>query len=505
MKNNYSEEQIKNVFRNLEENLPDKDVQNGSIFQIASGAEITLDYSRKSLKRINANHCQFNKAIFKAVAAVGSRFSDVRFRGCDFSASNFQYCHFDNVVFDDESFASGANFSHSVFIECTFENINIKESTFFDCQFQGCTFLSGKINSITLENSTFHNCTIQKINLAHLNLEYTQIAKVAMKDVTLPPYQVAYIIGGPSYLFTTNDDISIYTDKGDIAVIEYKKWINDLIIYYHSQHDFFPLANIMIGLSQYEEALVYIQQGIREAFDYFDFRMVKHYCKLAISCKFFSHEQLKFLYDLITDLSYQKELGAKELHSYFINIGEIRELLLNTAGDKERAEFIIKTSIDKDDLESVNELYNRINYILKDYCSEEHIDSIELRHNSPYELLITCIDTLPNLITLIPAIYGLLMVGGKALDVYQKFGEARRTHQENMLFKYEKRLKELEIMEKEQEMEAQKKTSQLNSLGIASISEIEHNIICNVLHMANNIPPEYLHYKYTKDIIKKDL
>lgn len=498
--NHYSEEQTKEAFRNLKENLPDQDVQNGLLFQIASGAEITQDYSRKSLKRINANHCRFNKSVFKAVAAVGSRFSDVRFYECDFSASNFQYCYFDNTVFARKSFASGANFSHSVFIECNFEEINIKESTFFDCQFQGCTFISGSINSITLENSTFYNCTIKKTNLAHLNLEYTQIAEILMEDVILPPYQVAYVIGGPSYLFTTKDKIFTYTDKGDVAVAEYIKLIDDLIIYYHSQYDFFPLANIMIGLSKYEEALTYIQRGIREAFDYFDFRMVKHYCKLAISCKSFSHIQLKSLYDIITELSYQKELGVKELHSYFINIGEIRELLLNTAGNKERAEFIIKTSIDKDDLESVNELYNRINHILKEHCSEEHIDSIELRHNSPYELMITCIDTVPHLMILIPAIYGLLMVGGKALDVYQRFGEVRRTHQMNALFKYEKKLKELEIMEKEQEMEAKKKISQLNLLGMASISEIEHNIICNTLQVANNIPTEYLHSKYTKDL-----
>ena len=56
-------------------------------------------------------------------------------------------------------------------------------------------------------------------------------------------------------------------------------------------------------------------------------------------------------------------------------------------------------------------------------------------------------------------------------------------------------------MEKEQEMEAKKKISQLNLLGMASISEIEHNIICNTLQVANNIPTEYLHSKYTKDLI----
>lgn len=501
MNKNYSKEKIQKSLQNLQQNLSDHDVQNGSVFQVVNGADICHDYTRNSLKRINANDCRFNKSIFKAVAAVGSKFSNVHFQQCDFSASNFQYCNFDNVYFQENSFATGANFSHSIFMECHFDSIDIRECTFFDCQFHGCTFLSSNINSITLENSLFSHCTIRDMDLAHLNLEYTQIAETSMQEIILPPYQVAYIIGGPSYLFSTNDSIFVYTDNGKISITQYKKMVEDLLIYYHLQNEFFPMANIMIGFHEYEKAQVYIQEGIREAFDYFDFRMVKHYCKLAISCDYFSHTQLKFIYDLITELSYQKELGAKELHSYFINIGEIRELLLNTSDNKERVEFVIKTDIDKDDLISVNELYNRISKILKECCSADHIDFVELRHNSPYELLITCIDTMPTLMILIPTIYSLLSTGGKVLDFWKKFEEARSAHYQNSIYEYDKRLKELEIIEKEQNIEMQKKKTQTNQSCTTAISGIEHNMICSDIYIANHIPPEYLHYKYARNFM----
>lgn len=497
----YSKEQTQKSIQNLQQNLSDHDVLNGSMFQIVNGAEICHNYTRKSLKRINANDCHFNESIFRAVAAVGSRFSGVRFRKCDFSASNFQYCYFINVYFEEKSFAVGANFSHSMFIECHFYNINVKECSFFDCQFHGCTFSLSKINSITLENSLFSHCTIQDMDLAHLNLEYTQIDETSIREVILPPYQVAYIIGGPHYLFATNDPIYIYTDSGKVSIAQYKKLVDDLLVYYQAQNEFFPMANIMIGLNEYEKGLAYIQEGIREAFDYFDFRMVKHYCKLAISCSHFSHAQLKFLYDLITELSYKKGMGVKELHSYFINIGEIRELLLNTLDNKERVEFIIKTDIDKDDLPRVNELYNQICKTLSDYCSPDHIDSVELRHNSPYELLITCIDTIPAILVLIPAMYSLLSVGGKALDFWKKVEEVRSLHQQNSLFEYEKRSKELEIKEKEQNISMQKKEPQTSQSGIVTISGIEHNIICSDIYVAKHIPPEYLHYKHTRDFL----
>lgn len=501
MQKSYSDEQIQKSLQNLQQNLSDHDVLNGSQIQVVNGADICHDYTRNSLKRINANDCCFNKSIFRAVAAVGSRFSSVHFRKCDFSASNFQYCNFDSNYFEENTFAIGANFSHSIFIECHFNNIDVKECTFFDCQFHGCTFSSSKINSITLENSLFSHCIIRDMDLAHLNLEYIQIDEISMQDVILPPYQLAYIIGGPHYLFTTNDSVFIYTDNGKVSIAQYKKTLDDLLLYYHLQNEYFPMANIMIGLDKFEKALAYIQEGIREAFDYFDFRMVKHYCKLAISCGCFSHTQLKFLYDLITEISYKKKMGIKELHSYFINIGEVRELLLNTLDNRERVEFVIKTDIDKDDLSGVNELYNRINKTLKDCCSPDHIDSVELRHNSPYELLITCIDTLPAILVLIPAMYSLLSVGGKALDFWKKVEEVRSLHQQNSLYKYEKRRIELEIEEKEKNLNAQKDRQQTGQSGILSISGIEHNVICNDIYVASHIPSEYLHYKHVRDFM----
>ena len=504
MKKTYSKEQIQKSIQRLQQNLSDHDVQNGSVFQVANEVDICHDYTRNSLKRINANDCCFTRSIFKAVAAVGSKFSNVHFRECDLSASNFQYCNFDNVYFEEDSFAAGANFSHSIFMECFFYNIDVKECTFFDCQFHDCTFSSSNINSITLENSMFSHCIIRKMDLAHLNLEYAQIDETTMQEIILPPYQVAYIIGGPSYFFSTNDPIFVYTDNGKVSIAQYKKLVKDLLVYYHLQNEFFPMANIMIGLNEYEKALTYIQEGIKESFDYFDFRMVKHYCKLAISCGYFSHTQLKFLYNIITELSYQKEMGAKELHSYFINIGEIRELLLNTLDNKERVEFVIKTDIDKDDLVGINGLYNQINKALKMCCSADHIDYIELRHNSPYEMLLTCIDTMPALMVLIPTIYSLLSIGGKALDFWKKFEETRSAHLQNSIYKYDKRLKELEIIEKEQTIEMRNKETQTNQSGIMAISGIEHNIIFSDIYVANHIPPEYLHYKYARNFTIHD-
>ena len=105
---------------------------------------------------------------------------------------------------------------------------------------------------------------------------------------------------------------------------------------------------------------------------------------------------------------------------------------------------------------------------------------------------------MPTILVLIPAIYSMLSVGGKALDFWKKVEEVRSLHQQNSLYKYEKRCKELEIEEKEQNIISKKKDSHTNRSEIATISEIEHNVICSDIYIANHIQPEYLHYKFAR-------
>ena len=379
----------------------------------------------------------------------------------------------------------------------------IVESTLFDCIFENCIFILSNIRTDTFENTTMQNCKFEAIDLSHINLEYVKLEAVKMQNVILPPYQIPYIIGGPDYLKKTSDSVQIYTDDGNITCQEYCHIYDELAAFFYSHDEYFPLANIYIALQRHELAFECIQLGIREACDYFDFRMIKHLCRLACSNEFFNHTQLKQLYDLVTDLSYDNEWDLNTLHSYLLNIGEIRELLLNNVSNAERVELLIKTNIHKDDLVAVNALYNQINGIIRESCSSKHVDSIELRHNSPYEFLVTCVDMLPNILKFIGSIYTILAVGNKFVDIYKNVEETRRVHQQNKYYKLEYEEKVLDIEMKKMQLEQMQEHSseaKSSSSGIYLVNEIEHSIKFSNLDIAKNIAPEYLHYKYSRNI-----
>lgn len=491
---------IKQAVEKVKTLLPDKDVFEQSLFQQFYSTNITFNFKRKDLKRVNVKDTKFNCCSFEAAAGTGTKFTNAEFNNCDFTGSNFQDCYFNVCKFSDKTLIEGANFSNGVFIDCVFENIIIKKSTLFDCRFENCVFDSCQIYSDTTESSVLCNCQISNIDLAHLNIEYMQIKNVCLKDVILPPYQIAYIIGAPVALLNSSNRIHVYTDDGAIDCEKYCKLYEELSLYYLEQKEYFPLANLLIAKSEFNEAYEYIKLGIEQSCDYFDFRMIKHFCRLACFTEVFTPQQLKYLYTLITQLSYTSSWDLNTLHSYMLHIGAIREILLNSSyDDKQCVDVLIKTNINKDDLNSINELYNTINVIMREECSEHHIDFIELRHNSPYELLVTCIDSLPKIFAFLSALYGILSVGNKFVDIYKNIAEARRISQENSLYKYQKEQAQLEI--KLKNIELQEKLSEMNKSKLSSIytvTEIEHNIRCSTINTAKTIAPDLLHYRYTK-------
>ena len=498
--NKYDKANIKEAVDNIKNLLPDKDVFEQTSFQQICSTTVSYDFKRKDLKRVNVKDAIFHKCSFEAAAGTGSKFSDTEFSLCNFTGSNFQDCYFNACKFSNHTIIEGANFSNSAFIECVFKHVIIKRSTFFDCRFENCTFDSCEIYSDTTESSVLYNCEISNIDLAHLNIEYMQVKNTRLNGVTLPPYQIAYIIGAPMALLNHSEKIDVYTDDGTISCEKYCKLYEDLCLYYLDQKEYFPLANLLIALNKYSEAYEYIKLGIEKSCDYFDFRMLKHFCRLACYSEAFNSQQLKYLYTLITQLSYTSSWDLNTLHSYMLHIGAIREILLNSShDDKQCVEVLIKTDIDKDDLDLINKLYNEINVIIREKCSAEHIDFIELRHNSPYELLVTCIDSLPDILAFLSTLYGVLSVGNKFVDIYKNVAETKRISQENSLYKYQKeqaqlviKLKNIELQQKLEEMNKPKSSS------IYTVTEIEHNIRCSTIDAAKTIAPDLLHYRYTK-------
>lgn len=121
--------------------------------------------------------------------------------------------------------------------------------------------------------------------------------------------------------------------------------------YYYSENEYFPLANLFAASGNPQESFVCIWNGMKQACNYFDFRLIKHFCRFVCYNVIFTGSQLKELYNLVDSLSYNEHWNRSILHSYMLNIGEIREILLNNSMGRQRVEFVIRTTINDTELQ----------------------------------------------------------------------------------------------------------------------------------------------------------
>lgn len=410
----YSIRDLDSAMNEIEKHGQNKACNNNRLFKLGYGATYNGDYTRMSLKRTFLKECKFKNANFTNAAVTGSRFSNTDFIDCIISGANFQYCDFTGSTiknFDCNLVMDTSNFSQSNFSNAKLIDINITACTFSQVLFERTLIQNCRIISSTFENSFFGTAYLRDLELRNINIDYADFSGVKMDNVVVPFSQIPYTFGGLSYLFSTSDNVwvsSKINSSNRISVDEYKRVVPSLGIYYLSINEFFPLANIYIAVGNDEYALKAIVNGLLYSVNIRDFRMLKYYCKLATTNTRFTNDNLKYLYERISELLPVSDLTNSELHNYLIHFGEIRTMLLDNDYRKPSLEIIIKTNIDSDDAHRVGLLIRFINRILDEVGSLSKSSYIELRHQSPYEFLIRCIDTPDKLIAVVISLLTLL-------------------------------------------------------------------------------------------------
>lgn len=463
-------------------------LNNNKEFLKAIGAIYSGDYTRKSIKRLYVKDCQFINANFDRVAATGSSFLHTIFKDCNFQDANFQYCDFSNseFYFTNEAYIEGCNFSESDFSNVLLRDLKLRANSFSKVMFDNTIIKDCEITSSTFENAIFRNTIFENIELRNLNIEYADFINVKMKNVTLPFFQIPYVFGCLEYLQNTNDSVWISSkanDKKHISVSEYNKALKNLEIYYTTENEYFPLANIYISRGQDDLALQAILSGLFAAVQVKDFRRLKFFCKLASRNKNFTANQLHEFYEKITTWMPTKNMTNSEFHNYILHIGEIRNILLKDRENQLSAKFTFKTNIESHEGENLGFLINYINEILSLADVGLKPDYIEVRHNSPYELLLQITNNDVTIIgSAIFAIYKILMGANKLVKELYETGNKR----------LDLKLKQLQIIEKQESIK--------HSLDRRSIkiNEINH-FITGVNSFSTSINSSLIHYQLTSD------
>lgn len=400
-----TDDEIMQLSKKLSMHMNNKLFFNPTPFGVHHKAKIYESYATKNLRQSFFEECVFENANFEKSGLAGSIFINSTINPCNFKDTNLQSCDFRNCTFNGVIFEytrmNKSVFYNTRFINCTFISASIN-----DAIFDGCEFLTCQWAPVSIEGALFRNTFLSNVTFRSMNFEFVTFENLKTENIKFPFPTIPFIYNGLTYVTETTDNIRITSaqQKKGLTAKEYLKNIPDLEKFYYNTQNYFPLANIYISQKRFLEAFEAIVLGIELAINLRSFRMIKNYCKQIKYIPTIDFHQRQGLYNhILTQLS-SMDLHKFEKDNLNMYLPEARELLL-TDTDRQRLQVYAITNISDSHYEKVSLLISTLDSFLCSICRY----SIELRHNSPYEIFLD-IFTDPENISLI--ISGLSLIVG---------------------------------------------------------------------------------------------
>lgn len=413
---NINQQNLTEALRELNNNYPDLNGNNKkSIGGLTTQTIAGQRYEKLSMKRSRFQNIIYLQCTFENVAFSASSFRNVDFQDTELSGSSLACCNFFNCHFSNNSLKDimyvGNNLSQSNFTACEFKNTRFSGNGFLQTLFYNCNFYDVIFQSNTLEGSCFNGCCLEKINAGHTNIEFIELCNTKLKAVTFPFYQFAYVIGASDLLKKYSEDISFMAGDKRVTCTEYVYQIDNLILYYLDKQEYFPVCNLLIAKGDINEAQDVFLNGINSALETLDFRMIRHFCRLAKTHDLLDEITIHRAKKKMEDYLFNNTIPPERINDYIVNAGEIRKLLVSGKSDSVTYNFNIRTNVNKSDkagVEYVNALTNELNGTLAQYDFGQLGFQVAVSNHSPFEIAVDVICAAGALATIAQLIWSIV-------------------------------------------------------------------------------------------------
>lgn len=412
MEDNIKVKSFETIKRNLDMHVSNKFIFREDQVRIYNEATFnTEDWSSKNMRRIYFSNCSFFNVNFRSTGFTGSIFKECTFIKGNLDSTIFDECIFIDCIFKDINLLS-TSFCKAEFNKCLFELLNLDACFFTDSIFNDMTFKKCCISDIIWENANFIKCLFEDTKLEKLNFEFAHFHDIHFLNSAIPFASIPFIFGGIDYLLNTTDNVYVQTIHPMYSEhrMPYKNYLDllpDLLSFYEKTTNYFPFANILLAIERTSEGIAAIKNGLQFWFQIRNYKMMYYLCELANVYRF-SITQRKSIYEQIEKYNaFILEDNDNELEKRWNKYQvKIRSCLLSPQS-LPHITLNFKTSISTKNYEILSEFMQTIETSL---LPKECYYSMELRHNSPFDLLYTIFGDEQTLINCVLGIVSILNV-----------------------------------------------------------------------------------------------
>ncbi len=402
---------FQDVKKNLSSHVSNKFTFREDQIRTYNGVNFNGDnWSSKNMRRIYFSDCTFINVNFKSTGFTGSIFHNCMFTKSLLDCTIFDECMFIDCVFISIELHS-TSFCKAHFIHCKWKNLLLDTCFCTASIFDDMCIANCHIIDIIWENADFLKCKFDDVLLENLNFEFTNFHDIHFNNTAIPFASLPFIFGGIEYILKTADNIFIHTvnstyPDGRMPKDDYINLIPDIMSFYQRTQNYFPLANLYLGLGDHINGINAICLGLEFWFRIHNFKIMYYLCELANTYNF-SISDRKIIYKKIKSFDewIEKEKNInfqKQWNEYY---PKIRECLL-TSKTVPYATLEISTNISQNNYQTLSKLMQTMDLLIS---SKKAYFSLELHHNSPFDLLYKIFsdeDTLINFVLCIATVLG---------------------------------------------------------------------------------------------------
>lgn len=403
----YTQQDLEVALSELGEKYPEGKANNSkSIGSFDQKLEFSKEkYIRQSMKRSNFKNLVYDQCEFENTSFADSCFHSVIFHNSSINGNSFACCNFYKTKFYGKELGiyRGNAFNQSNFTDSKFASAFFESSGFLQTLFNKCTLTDTHFKSSTLEGSRFVNCLFKTADFGNANVEFIELTHTQIKKAVFPFYQFAYIIGIADYRGCPYGNFSFCVDEQTVSMKEYQSQIDNLILYYLDKAEYFPVCNLQIYKGDKLAAVDALLIGINNALHDLDFRMIRHFCRLAAHHDLLDEFTRRKISRTLENYIAGKNVPSERLNDCIIHIGEIQKILLGGNSHSVTLNLNVRTNVNKEDTQGVqyvNSLCNSLNIALSQSGLDHQGFQVAVSNHSPFEIAVEVIGTVASIVTI---------------------------------------------------------------------------------------------------------